>query len=229
MIVDLSARLHTAFGSGFGVRNLASFREFSLRHPSLPEILHAQRARLGSAVDVPTSADIQHAVRARSEVLNLEHGASLGRAHATRSQSHRPGRLHPDLSWTHYRTLLRVERAEVRGFYEIEALANNWSARKRARQISNLQAFLLELGKGFNFVSRQERLTLDGDHFYVDLVFYHAILKCFVLIDLKTGKLTHGDLGQIQLYVTTSTKSAQPWATTRPSASSRARTRTTRS
>ena len=67
--------------------------------------------------------------------------------------------------------------------------------------IDNLQAFLLELGKGFAFVSRQERITLDGDHFYIDLVFYHTILKCFVLLDLKVGKLTHQDLGQLQLYV----------------------------
>lgn len=67
--------------------------------------------------------------------------------------------------------------------------------------IDNLQTFLLELGKGFAFVARQERITLDGDHFYIDLVFYHAILKCYVLIDLKVGKLTHADLGQIQLYV----------------------------
>ncbi len=67
--------------------------------------------------------------------------------------------------------------------------------------INNLQAFLLELGKGFAFVSRQERLTLEGDHFYVDLVFYHTVLKCYVIIDLKTSKLTHQDLGQMQLYV----------------------------
>ena len=67
--------------------------------------------------------------------------------------------------------------------------------------INNLQSFLLELGKGFAFVARQERLTLDGDHFYIDLVFYHTILKCYVIIDLKTGKLTHQDLGQLQLYV----------------------------
>ncbi len=67
--------------------------------------------------------------------------------------------------------------------------------------IDNLQTFLLELGKGFAFVSRQERITVDGDHFYIDLVFYHAVLKCYVLIDLKVGKLTHGDLGQIQFYV----------------------------
>ena len=67
--------------------------------------------------------------------------------------------------------------------------------------ITNLQLFLLELGKGFAFVSRQERITLEGDHFYIDLVFYHTVLKCYVLIDLKVGKLTHGDLGQVQLYV----------------------------
>jgi len=67
--------------------------------------------------------------------------------------------------------------------------------------ISKLQAFLLELGKGFAFVARQQRITLDGDHFYIDLVFYHTILKCYVLIELLVGKLTHQDIGQLQLYV----------------------------
>lgn len=66
--------------------------------------------------------------------------------------------------------------------------------------IGNLQQFLLELGKGFAFLARQKRLTLDGDHFYADLVFYHVILKCYVVIDLKTKKLTHADLGQMLLY-----------------------------
>lgn len=67
--------------------------------------------------------------------------------------------------------------------------------------ISQLQAFLLELGSGFAFIGRQRRLTLDGDHFYPDLVFYHVRLKCYVIIDLKVGKLDHADLGQMQLYV----------------------------
>jgi len=67
--------------------------------------------------------------------------------------------------------------------------------------IDNLQVFLLELGRGFAFLARQERLTLEGDHFYIDLVFYHAVLKCYVIVELKTGKLTHQDLGQLQLYV----------------------------
>jgi predicted nuclease of restriction endonuclease-like (RecB) superfamily len=67
--------------------------------------------------------------------------------------------------------------------------------------IDGLEEFLLELGKGFCFVARQKRVTLDGDHFYVDLVFYNRLLRCFVLIDLKLGKLTHQDLGQMQMYV----------------------------
>lgn len=67
--------------------------------------------------------------------------------------------------------------------------------------ISQLQSFLLELGSGFAFIGRQRRLTLDGDHFYPDLVFYHVRLKCYVIIDLKVGKLDHADLGQMQLYV----------------------------
>lgn len=67
--------------------------------------------------------------------------------------------------------------------------------------LSHLRVFLLELGTGFAFVGRQVRLTLEGDHFYPDLVFYHIPLKCYVIIDLKTRKLSHGDLGQMLLYV----------------------------
>ncbi|HHH29993.1 MAG TPA: DUF1016 domain-containing protein [Polyangiaceae bacterium] len=67
--------------------------------------------------------------------------------------------------------------------------------------IDRLESFLLELGKGFCFVARQKRISLDGDHFFVDLVFYNRLLRCFVLVDLKLGKLTHQDLGQMQMYV----------------------------
>ncbi|PJA98816.1 MAG: hypothetical protein CO128_05430 [Ignavibacteriales bacterium CG_4_9_14_3_um_filter_30_11] len=67
--------------------------------------------------------------------------------------------------------------------------------------IDRLEKFLLELGKGFLFKSRQERITLNGKNFYIDLVFYNRLLKCFVLIDLKIGELTHQDIGQMQMYV----------------------------
>ena len=67
--------------------------------------------------------------------------------------------------------------------------------------INKLEQFMLELGKGFLFEGRQKRITLEGDHYYVDLSFYNRLLKCFVLIDLKIGKLTHQDIGQMQMYV----------------------------
>jgi predicted nuclease of restriction endonuclease-like (RecB) superfamily len=171
--------------------------------------------------------------------------------------------LRSELSWTHYRLLLRVENDHARQFYMQEAIECNWSTRTLERQIGNLyydrmlmskkpqavktealekqiiqqpqdiikdpyvlgflglkdntdfreseleqaiidklQEFLLELGKGFAFVSRQYRLTTEtGKHFYTDLVFYNYILKCFLIIDLKAEPLTHQDIGQMDMYV----------------------------
>ncbi len=170
--------------------------------------------------------------------------------------------LRSELSWTHYRLLMRVENDTARQFYLDEAVKSQWSTRQLERQINSffyerllsskdreavsqeiqtlepskspediirdpyvleflgltpnddfyesdleqalithLQKFLLELGRGFSFVARQKRITFDGRHFRIDLVFYNYILKCFVLIDLKIGDLTHQDLGQMQMYV----------------------------
>jgi predicted nuclease of restriction endonuclease-like (RecB) superfamily len=253
LIEDLSARLVRNCGRGFTVRNLETFRAFYIKYPRLG-IPHAVRAESPKGL---CETEKGYAVRSLSEGK----GESLI-LHAPRGESWKPGQLHPNLSWTHYRTLLKADEPGKRAFYEIEAIKNGWSARELERQmasllyerlaksrdkaglmklavqghevqaaadvfkdpvvieflglpeshrlveseleaalIGNLQAFLLELGKGFAFVSRQERLSLDGDHFYVDLVFYHAVLKCYALVDLKVGKLTHQDLGQMQLYV----------------------------
>lgn len=170
--------------------------------------------------------------------------------------------LRRELSWTHYRLLLRVDKPEARSFYEAESVNARWSTRELERQIHSmlferlalsrdkdgvmalarkghevqqpgdlvkdpyvlefaglrqdehfresdleqaliekLQQFLLELGKGFAFMARQQRITLDGRHFFIDLVFYNRLTRCFVLIDLKVGDLTHQDLGQMQMYV----------------------------
>lgn len=169
-----------------------------------------------------------------------------------------------ELSWSHYRALLRVDNPEARLWYVNEAAAQNWSFRALDRQIGTLyyerlllssdkasveaeaeaniaalprsprefvrdpvmleflglpgtgklleskleqalmdklQAFLLELGKGFAFVARQQRISTESQDFYIDLVFYNYLLKCFVLIDLKSGKLVHQDIGQMDMYV----------------------------
>ena len=167
-----------------------------------------------------------------------------------------------ELSWSHYRVIMRVANEQARSFYLEECSKAGWSVRQLDRQINtlyyerilasqdkqsvakeietlepkpeyeriikdpyvleflnleanphfyekdleqalidHLQKFLLELGRGFSFVARQKKITFDGRHFYIDLIFYNYILKCFVLIDLKLGDLVHQDLGQMQMYV----------------------------
>jgi len=169
-----------------------------------------------------------------------------------------------ELSWSHYRTMLRVDSPEARQWYMNESALQNWNVRVLDRQIGTLyyerlllssdkasveaeaeaniatfpqsprefvrdpvmleflglpgtgklleskleqalmdqlQAFLLELGKGFAFVARQQRISTESQDFYIDLVFYNYLLKCFVLIDLKSSKLVHQDIGQMDMYV----------------------------
>lgn len=203
-----SEALTAQFGKGFDVRNLRNMRQFYLTFP------------------------IWNAVRT-------------------------------ELSWTHYRHLLRIENEHARQWYLNEAVSQNWSARALDRQISvlyyerllssqdkntvaaeaaqktqaaaesirdylrdpyildflnlqeksyqetdlenaiigHLQQFLLELGKGFAFVERQQRIRFDDEDFYIDLVFYNFKLKCFLLIDLKLGRLKHQDIGQMDTYI----------------------------
>jgi predicted nuclease of restriction endonuclease-like (RecB) superfamily len=169
--------------------------------------------------------------------------------------------LRQELSWTHYRILLRINDEKERDYYLRECADARWSTRELERQIrslyyhriggnrkrlllskhgsrprentpsgyikdpfvfeflglsdagklkesrleqaliDHLQKFLLELGKGFSFVARQKRISTETQDFYVDLIFYNYLLKCFVLIDLKTNKLTHQDIGQMDMYV----------------------------
>lgn len=185
--------------------------------------------------------------------------------------------LCPELSWSHYRVLMRINDEQARRFYMEECAKAAWSVRQLERQINtmyyqrilasqdkiavaneiqttepkpeyekivkdpyvmeflqiqpdthvyegdleqalidHLQHFLLKLGRGFSFVARQKRFTLDGQDFFIDLVFYNYILKCFVLIDLKMGKLTHQDLGQMQMYVNYYTREMMNEGDTQP-------------
>ena len=86
-------------------------------------------------------------------------------------------------------------------FLGLEQKSNYYEKDLEQAIISNLQDFLLELGNGFSFVSRQKRIHIDGDDFFVDLVFYNRLLQCFVIFEIKTHKLTHQDVGQLQMYV----------------------------
>ncbi|MDP0588428.1 MAG: PDDEXK nuclease domain-containing protein [Candidatus Endonucleobacter bathymodioli] len=207
LLQQLSKQLSEEYGKGFDVRNLRNMRQFYLTFPN------------------------RNAVRT-------------------------------ELSWTHYRVLIRLENTEAREWYITETIEQNWSTRALERQISklyyerllaskdkglveteaeektanlqetikdylrdpyildflnlqdksyqetaleqriiaHLQQFLLELGKGFAFVERQQRIRFDDEDFYIDLVFYNFKLKCFLLIDLKLGTLKHQDVGQMDTY-----------------------------
>jgi len=232
LLKELSGRLSSEFGKGFDVTNLRKMRQFYL--------LFSKR----DAVRLKSDKTNRDAVRPDS--------MEIGKPHSLRGE----------LSWTHYRLLLRVENDKAREWYMNEAADQNWSTRQLDRQISTLyyerllasrekelvkqeaaeklaqvepedfirdpyvleflnlkdypdlresvveqaiidklQQFLLELGKGFSFVARQKRMRFGDEDVYVDLVFYNFILKCFVLIDLKIGKLTHQDIGQMDGYV----------------------------
>jgi predicted nuclease of restriction endonuclease-like (RecB) superfamily len=240
LLLNLSKRLTADFGKGFDTSNLRYMRLFYLAFGNM----NAVRPQ-------SPSQEICDAVRHISP--------RKGRSHAVRDEL---PVVRPELSWTHYRLLLKVDKPDVRCFYIEECIAGNWSTRQLERQINTfyyerilssrdkktvrkeihklepslkpediikdpyvleflnvkgnirflekdienalidkLQEFLLELGKGFSFAGRQQRISADGDNFYIDLVFYNYLLKCFVLIDLKTGKLTHQDIGQMDFYV----------------------------
>ena len=212
MIVILAEQLSNEFGSGYSLRNLQYYRKFYLCFRDF-------------------------------KIVNA--------------------RVH-NLSWTHFRSLLRVEDEDARLWYMREAAEENWSARTLDRNIStqyyyrllrapkkeavidemkhktaaeqkgqfelikspviaeflgfkaedtylesdleasilsHIRDFLMEMGRGFAFVARQQHIVTETEDYYIDLVFYNIELKCYVLIDLKMGKITHQDVGQIDMYV----------------------------
>ena len=249
VLPELSERLHKRYGNGFSVTNLRYFRLFYQTYAErLPEIRHKACDELLRAHG---NQQIHHKACGVLDDLTL----------AVKKSDSIQG-FSPALSWSHYRTLTKVEHKNERLFYEIEAEKEGWSVPALERQIHsflfarllkssdkdgvlqlttegqtiekpvdtikdpyildflglpdsqllheskiesaiivNLQSFLLELGKGFAFVARQKRLQYEDAFFYVDLVFYNCILKCYLLIDLKIGKLAHQDVGQMDSYV----------------------------
>jgi predicted nuclease of restriction endonuclease-like (RecB) superfamily len=231
LIKSLAGKLTSEFGEGYSTTNLKYFRQFYLNF------------------------EISHSLVGQSD-FRISHSLS--------DQSIKRHQVHKELSWTHYRTLLKVKNFDVVEFYLNEAASQGWGTRALERQvnsfyyerlisssnkepvieeskqvtvllkdnpkyfiknpyvfeflglatdgtyiekdienalISNLSNFMLELGKGFAFVARQKHIRTDTKDFFIDLVFYNYFLKCFILIDLKLGELSHQDIGQMDLYV----------------------------
>jgi predicted nuclease of restriction endonuclease-like (RecB) superfamily len=248
---NLSAKLADTLGSGFSVDNLENMRKFYLvyKEEYNKHVLKNQKSEAVPRKSLNTK---------KSEPVARKLGAVQKSEPVARKLEMSPFKL----TWTNYVILLRIEDANERKFYEIEAANENWGKRELQRQydsalyerlvlsrnkkkvkelskkghviskasdavkdpyileflnlpqldaysendleaaiISKLEHFLSELGKGFLFVERQKRIRLDGDDYRIDLVMYHRILRCFVVIDLKIGTLQHKDLGQMQMYV----------------------------
>jgi len=247
IVTDLSQRLTQRYGQGYSAQVLWSFRQFYLAYSERGTILFPPgRESLAPEILSPSG----RALSRSRESAPLGSESLQGFA--------------PQLTWSHYRALMRVDSLAARDFYEREAIDCGWSKAQLERQIhsfyferivanqgekgllpigrdrltgelvqpsqvlkspmvleflglpvspslhesrleqaiiDNLQTFLLELGKGFSFVARQKHIRFGDQDYFVDLVFYNYVLKCFLLLDLKMGRLTHADVGQMDGYV----------------------------
>jgi predicted nuclease of restriction endonuclease-like (RecB) superfamily len=206
----LSQKLSAEYGKGFSPQSLWNFRQFYVEFPILSTAwreLRWSHYKILMRVKDPSARD-WYANEAISQGWNV---AALDRQVSTL--------FYERLLSSQDQTALRTEAATliqqnapndprdfIRDPYILEFIGAQPSATLYEKElesnlIQQLQTFLLELGKGFAFVARQKQLRVEGEVFFVDLMFYNYLLKCFLLVDLKVGKLTHQDVGQMDMYV----------------------------
>ena len=207
LIKNLAKELEPEYGSGFGVRQLEQSRQFYRTYPianTLRSQLNWSQYRRLIQIEDPD----------KREYYELESVNEGWTARETERQIN---------SMLYERLLLSNEKEKVLAvarnqripesptevikdpmvleFLGLERKAAYYEKDLESAIISHIAEFLLEMGKGFSFVARQKRILLEDDEFFADLVFYNRLLRCFVVVELKTGKLTHQDLGQLQMYV----------------------------
>ena len=209
LIKNLSKKLTEEFGKGFSKRNLWQMKQFYLAYSKVQTVSAQFKLSWSHYLILMRMENIEE--RNFYEIESIQNNWSLRELRRQIDSA-----LYERLVLSRDKEKVKelafkgqvIERPEdvVKDPYILEFLGleeqNNYSENKLETEIiNNLEKFLLELGKGFTFVGRQVRFTFDEKHFRVDLVFYNRILKCFVLIDLKIGEVTHQDLGQMQMYV----------------------------
>lgn len=209
LLKELSKELTAEFGKGFAYANVYNMRQFYLSYQSNDEIFYALRRNLTWT---------HHRLIMRVE-------STLARSYYLKEcaeQNWSSRTLERNINTFYYQRIIATNKevfvldsennntinpqAFIKDPYVFEFLNIPEPTQATEQQIEtalvkNLQQFLLELGKGFSFVGRQFRISTETSHFYIDLVFYNYILKCFVLFDLKTTKLTHQDTGQMDMYI----------------------------
>lgn len=207
LLQNVALEIEKEFGSGFSVRQLERARQFYRTYP----IASAVRTQLNW---YQYRLLIQIDDKDKREYYELESANNnwTGRELERQINSGLYERL---LLSNDKKAVLEVARKEripespteiikdpmVLEFLGLRPEATYYEKDLERALITNLQAFLLELGNGFSFVARQKRILLEDDEFFADLVFYHRLLRCFVVIELKTHKITHEDIGQLQMYV----------------------------
>ena len=207
IIRNLSKELIPDYGTGFGVRQLEQARQFYLEYP----IANTLRSQFNWS---QYRALIQISDKDKREYYELEAANNNWTAREMERQIH--SMLYERLLLSSDKeAVLAMARREripqspqeiikdpmVLEFLGLERRPHYYENELENALIDHLQEFLLELGNGFTFVARQKRLLLEDDEFFADLVFYNRLMRCFVVIELKTGKATHQDLGQLQMYV----------------------------
>ena len=207
IIRGLAKRLEPEFGSGFGIRQLEQSRRFYCLYP-IAHTLYAQlnwsQYKLLISIEEPdkreyyqleavshcwTKRELERQIHSQlweRLLLSNDKDALLAVARKERI---------PETPQEIIKDPMRLE------FLGLERRPKYYETDLEQAIIDHLQEFILELGNGFCFVARQKRILLEDDEFFIDLVFFNRLLHCFVLIELKTGKLTHQDLGQLQMYV----------------------------
>ena len=207
LIKDIASDLEPEFGTSFSARQLERFRQF-YRAFSNASALRTEFSwthyKLLMSIENPMKRDFYEAESTKNKWTSRELERQVN--------SHFYERL---LLSTDKEAVLATARKEripespseiikdpmILEFLGLKRESSYYEKDLESAIITHLQDFLLELGNGFSFVARQKRIHLDGDDFYIDLVFYNRLLSCFVLIEIKTQKLTHQDLGQLQMYV----------------------------
>ncbi len=207
LIKSLSEELKPLFGSGFSYRQLNLFRQFYREFP----IVNALRSQF-SWTHYRTFIRIENEEKRAFYLAEAEKNLWTARQLERQVNSHLFERL---LLSNDVESVLAIARNEklpsdvkevikdpmVLEFLGLKKESNYYEKDFESLIISHLHDFLLEIGNGFSFVARQKRIHLDGDDFFVDLVFYNRLLQCFVIIEIKTDKITHQDIGQLQMYV----------------------------
>ncbi len=209
LIKELSSRLTKDFGKGFTQQNLRNMRQFYNCFPirsTLCSELSWSHYRLIMRVDNPQARlwYTEESAKANWSVRALER--QIGTLYYERIISSKEKQPVIVEATNNTRDLQLTPKDIIKDPYVLEFLdlkQNNafYESDLESALIEKIQEFLLELGRGFAFVARQKRIKTETSDFYIDLVFYNYILKCFVIIDLKSGKLTHQDIGQMDMYV----------------------------